>query len=352
MFITHFSHFGMRVSGLYESTKDQVKYERKEGHRSELLDPFNPVPRPDQVDEWLRPIHWEEAKTADVWVLHSCFLDRLKKWKKNKVTVGVMHGPTEHLLLKKWHKGAGSLDVHIDMLWQQDATVALNQHEYDIMKFYDEKRDDKGKGRLVYIPNSVDLERFKDVYSWKYNNRPAIITCDTPRIEKLPFHIFWAMPKVVEKIPTARLNAFSLLLEPIQIWRNLLCRAHGRKLEKCCENIQMANQDLRPFQAGADIGFNNNYSGIASRVTMEMMAQGVPVVSYGGDYTKYHARIFDIPSISHQIIKCWKELSEKGSTVKADTIKYAKENFDRGKEVKKYIELYERLLVKKRELCT
>lgn len=344
MFIVHFSHFGMRVSGLYESVKDQVKYERREGHRSELLDPNNLEPPKDKRDEWLVPIHWEEAKKADVWVLHSSWVSKLKKWQKNKVTVGVMHGPTEHLLLKKWLRGQTSLDVHINMLWEEDATVALNQHEYDIMKYYDEK-----VGRLHYIPNSIDLERFDNVHPWSYNNHPAVLTCDTPRIEKLPFHIFWAMPLVKKRIPTARLNAYALLLEPIQTWRNMLCRSHNRELEKCCESIQLANQDLRPFQAGADIGFNNNYSGIASRVTMEMMACGVPVVSYGGDYTKYHAKIFDIPSIAGQIMRCWNDLTAKDSTLKADTIKYARDNFDRGKEVKKYIKLYEQLLAKKRE---
>jgi len=334
----------MRVSGLYESVKDQVKYERREGHRSELLDPNDPEPPPSKRDEWLVPMHWEEAKKADVWVVHSSWLDRLKKWQKNKVTVGVMHGPTEHMLFKKWLRGQGSLDVHINMLWEEDATVALNKHEYDIMKYYDEK-----VGRLHYIPNSIDLENFDDVQPWKYNHHPAVLSCDTPRIEKLPFHIFWAMPLVREEIPEARLNVFSLLLEPIQVWRNMLCRSHGRILEKCCENIQLANQDLRPFQAGADIGFNNNISGIASRVTMEMQACGVPVISYGGDYTKYHAKVFDLDSIAEQIIRCWKDLTAKGSTLKRDTIRYAKKNYDRGKWAKKYIKLYEQLLAKKRE---
>ncbi|HUV26544.1 MAG TPA: hypothetical protein VMW34_04170, partial [Anaerolineales bacterium] len=134
--------------------------------------------------------------------------------------------------------------------------------------------------------------------------------------------------------------------EPIQIWRNLFCRSHERQLEKYCENIQLANRNLFPFMAGADIGFNNNISGIASRVTMEMMALGIPVVSYNGEYTKYHARPFDLHSIAEQVERCWNDLTAKKSTLRADTIKYAKENFDRGIHVKKYIELYKKLLGK------
>ena len=99
---------------------------------------------------------------------------------------------------------------------------------------------------------------------------------------------------------------------------------------------------------GANIGFNSNISGIASRVSMEMMAHGVPVVSYGGDgYTPYVAKIFDLDSITEQLVKCWKDLTVSGSTLKEDTAKYARENFDRGKWVKEYVKLYSTILEKK-----
>ena len=88
-------------------------------------------------------------------------------------------------------------------------------------------------------------------------------------------------------------------------------------------------------------------SGILSRVGMEMMALGVPVVSYGGDYTPYHAKIWDLDSIAEQVIRCWQDITAEGSTVRDDTRAYARENFDRGKEVKKYIKLYRDLIEKK-----
>ena len=245
------------------------------------------------------------------------------------------------MMFMEWQR-ENSLNLHISLLWKMDATICLNTHEYDIMKLYDEKG-----GRCRYIPNSIDLEEMKIDAVWQYDHRPAIISCDTPRIEKLPLHIIWAMPYVVEKIPDARLNIFSLLLEPIGMWRNVFCRSHKRKLETLCENVQLANNNLKPFQAGANIGFNNNYSGIASRVTMEMMSYGVPVVSYNGDYTKYHAKPFDLHSIAEQIDRCWKDLTAEGSTLRADTLKYAQENFHRGKHVKKYVDLYKELLANK-----
>jgi glycosyltransferase involved in cell wall biosynthesis len=98
---------------------------------------------------------------------------------------------------------------------------------------------------------------------------------------------------------------------------------------------------------GGDIGFNNNMSGIASRVSMEMMALGVPVISYGGDYTPYVAKIWDLDSIAEQVERCWADLMTPGSTVREDTRKYATENYDRAKHVKAYKKLYEDLLGKK-----
>uniref|UniRef100_A0A6M3JCK9 Glycosyltransferase n=1 Tax=viral metagenome TaxID=1070528 RepID=A0A6M3JCK9_9ZZZZ len=341
MHIVHWSNWGPRVSGMYESVKNQIKYERREGHTSDITISHCEDPLPSQMDDWLIPICWEAAKKADVWVLHSNIPGKLVEDRKKKVSIAVLHGPTEHVMLQEWQK-ENSFNLHVDLLWKMDATVCLNQHEYDIMKLYDEK-----VGRCRYIPNSIDLEELKIEAMWEYDHHPAIISCDTPRIEKLPFHIIWAMPYIVEKIPDARLNIYSLLLEPIAQWRNVFCRSHERKLESLCETIQLANRNLKPFQAGADIGFNNNYSGIASRVTMEMMSYGVPVVSYGGEYTKYHAKIFDLHSIAEQVERCWKDLTAPGSTLKADTLKYAQENFHRERWVKGYVALYTELLNKK-----
>jgi len=154
---------------------------------------------------------------------------------------------------------------------------------------------------------------------------------------------------VAEKIPDARLNLFSLTLEPIGTWRNIFCRSKLRKLENLCENIQLENNNLRPFMLGADIGFNNNVSGIASRVSMELMAMGVPVISYGGDYTDYIAKIWDLNSIAELIERCWKDIQEDPTAVGKKAKKYAARNFDRKEHVKKYVQLYENLLRSKKD---
>jgi len=343
--VVHFTNWAPRQSGMFESTKDQIKYERRSGCESDLCLPQDEWKNGRDVidDGWLTPIPWEKAKGADVFVLHFFIPEELKASHKG-IIVAVLHGPNEHMILKEWTTGrkVDAFNSHISILWAYDATVTINKHEYDIMKLYDEK------DRLHYIPNSIDLERYQsEKYAWEYVNRPAICSFDVPRLEKLPMNLIWAMPKVVERIPSARLNLFSLTLEPVGTWRNLFCRSKLRTLEQLCENIQLENNNLRPFMKGTDIGFNNNISAIMSRVHMELMAMGVPIVSYGGDYTKYIARIWDLDSIAEQISRCWKDIQKDPTVMGKEVKKYAAQHFDRGVHVKQYVRLYEELLGRK-----
>ena len=342
MKIVHWTNWAPRQSGMFESVKDQVKYERRAGLESNLCVPQEAWKKPkDAVDDgWFSPISWEEAKKADVYVLHAWVPEEFRKLKGKKF-VAVLHGPSEHMLLKEYvsNRQDEAFNLHINIMWKYDATVVINKHEHDIMSLYDEK------GRLHYIPNSIDLERvLTDGVDWHYDHHPAIMSCDVVRLEKLPAHIIWAMPRIVERVSDARLNIFSLPLEPIATWRNIFCRSKERKLEKLCENIQLTNNDLRPYMRGIDIGFNNNLSGIASRVTMEMQAMGIPVISYGGDFTPYIAKIWDLDSIAEQVSRVWNDLRAEGSVVKKTTAQYARDNYDRSKEVLKYKALYEKLL--------
>jgi len=345
VFVVHWTNWAPRRSGMFESVKDQVKYERKAGLRSELACPDDKRKGGGKdIDEnWYSPISWKEAKKADVQVLHSWMPSEFKDDKTMK-HVAVLHGPNEHMLWKEFtsNRKDESFNLHLRILWSYDATIVHYQHEWEIMKLYDEH------DRLHLVPNSIDLERYqaKDIAKWKYFHRPAILSCDTVRLEKLPAQIMWAMPKIVKKIPDARLNLFSLPLEGISTWRNMFCKAKHRKLESLCENIQFEINDLRPFMKGADIGFNNNMNGIYSRVQMEMMAMGKPIVAYNGDYTDYIAKIWDLDSIASQVSRCWKDLQKPDMQVYCKARNYAVKHFDRKKAVKLDIAVYEKVLGK------
>ena len=342
MKVAHFTGWAARRSGMFESVRDYVRYERRAGIDSMLCDPLRENPGDHLIDDgWLSPVSWKEAAKADVFVLHRSIPESLKKLKANKVMIANLHGPTEHCLFEEWTSGRANKAFlyHILIMWEYDATVVIYSHEWDIMKHYDEKN------KLYYIPNSIDLERYaptENDYVWPYDSSPTIGSFDTNRIEKLPCHIVWAMPYINQVLPDARLELMAMALEPIATFRNILCMSKGRKLENLC-HMHLVNNDLRPFQRGVDIVFNNNMSGIYSRSQMESMAMGKPIVSFGGDYTKYKCYWGDVEDIAKQVALCWTELTAPNSTLKERTIKYAYDNFDRGKEVNKYIKLYKDL---------
>jgi len=347
MKVVHFCQIAPNHSGMYESTKDQIKYERQNGVESDIIDPFLEK-NAGLKDGWLEAIHWEKAKEIKVWVIHAGMPPPLKEyWHKNKekhVVVAVLHGPVEHMLVKEYTAALRGIyddrtftEVHINMIWEYDACVVINQHEYDISKLYDEN------DRLHYIPNSIDLERIdQKAGDWPYVKRPAVVVADYPRFEKTPAHIIWAMPLVIEKLPNARLSVLALPFENIEFWRNLFHRSKNWKLLKdCIDNLHIKWGPVMPYMHGADIMVNTNFSGILSRVGMEAMAIGLPVVSYNGDYTKYHAKIFDLQDIADNVVQCWEDL--QSSDLKQKTIEYAYENFDRSKYVPEYVKLYQKL---------
>jgi hypothetical protein len=204
MRVVHFTQMAPNKSGMYESTKDQIKYERKQGLESGIIDPLVPE-KAGVKDDWLEALHWEKAKQIGVWVIHAGLPPPLEEYlkqgdnKKKHVVVAILHGPVEHMLLKEYTAAMRGLyedrsftEVHINMIWNYDACVVINQHEYDISKLYDEHN------RLHYIPNSIDLERVdRKASKWPYVQRPAIVVADYPRFEKTPAHIIFAMPRAV-----------------------------------------------------------------------------------------------------------------------------------------------------------
>jgi hypothetical protein len=349
MKVIHFCQLAPNKSGMYESTKDQIKYERRLGLESDMVDPFVKE-NASEVDGWLECVDWEKAKEAEVWVVHAGIPPPLQEYlavsgnKEKHVVVTNMHGPVEGMLFKECssnmfglHEDRSFTQIHIGWIWEHDACVVINQHEYDVSKLYDEHN------HLHYIPNSLDLERIDpEATKWPYTNHPSVVVADCVRFEKNPAHMIWAMPRVVEKLPDARLSVLSLPFGEVEFWRNIFHRSKNWTLIRhCIDNLHIKNGPLMPYMRGADIIFNCNFSGILSRVSMEAMAMGLPVVSTNGDYTKYHAKIFDLQDIADNIVQCWEDL--QSSDLKQKTIEYAYENFDRSKYVPEYIKLYEKL---------
>lgn len=344
--VAHFCQLAPGASGMYECVKDMIKYERKAGLESEIIDPYHELPDSDFRDGWLVPKPWKWASKANMWILHRRIPEPLDKVRKNHRTIAILHGPAMQMLISEFKSdgASASFNNNINMVWNYDRAIALSPDDYEIMRMYDVNQ------KLLYVQDAIDLERYPlEGMKWEYKNRPAIVITDTVRDTKIPAHIIWAMPKVTERIPDARLNILSFPRILSTMYRNILVRSKTQMLSSLTETIiHQGISEVAPFIRGADIGFINEINGRAGRTVPEKMALGIPCVSYDGDYTKYHARAWNLDSIADAVEKCWNDLQNDKEKLKNECRRYAEENFNMKKAINdNYIPLYEEILDEK-----
>jgi glycosyltransferase involved in cell wall biosynthesis len=200
------------------------------------------------------------------------------------------------------------------------------------------------------IHDAIDVERFTiEGHQYPFNHHPQILFCDSLRPNKFPSHAIWTMTEVRKIIPEARLTVVGLDLLGILTWRNLILRSPNQHLAANIENIQLLTNDNPSFMRGADIVINGNMSGIPSRTELEAMACGCQVVSYGGEFTKFIAKPFDIKSIAEKIVECWEYIKQDPQKARQEARQWVVENANMEKQVKeKYIPLYEKVLREKK----
>jgi len=340
MKICHFGMWSPNRSGLHEATVEQILYERKEGLDSYLIHSEVEDPDPNRctdVENDITAHGWKFAQDADVWVMHRAIPGKLMPMLQHKKNIGILHGTSEIMVLHEIesHGKNDKFNMHIDFLKRFQKVVTITKSDTEVMQMYDTEN------KVVHINDSIDTEKYSPIgYKWEYRYRPAIISTTNIRINKNPAPLFWAMPKIIEKIPKARLNVFGLNLHDLSTWSNIIMKSPYISIS--LENVHNQFFDLRPFLRGADISFNSNYSGIFSRDSMEALACGCSVVAYTPEHTKY-ACYRHIPSIVDAIQRAWDDIRNNPEKQIEENRQYAFDNFSWEKNVKKYIKLYESL---------
>jgi len=340
MRVIHFSNFAPNRSGLFECAFDQIKYERKYGIDSQMA--IYEKANPNCERDWLKCISWDECKDADLYVIHRGLPNELEKL--NKPDIMVIHGTVEFLMLEEIFSEANKtpFNTHINLIKDCDASVAVNEHDYNIYKLYDPK------DKLVLIHDAIDCERFTiEGHQYPYNHHPQILFCDSLRPNKFPSHAIWTMAEVVKEIPSARLTIVGLDLLGILTWRNLILRSPGQHLAANIENIQLLTNDNPSYMRSADIVVNGNVSGIPSRTELEAMACGCHVVGYSDSFTKWKCNPFDTKDMARKIIDCWNYIKDNPNA-RQEARNWVLENANMEKQVKeKYIPLYEKIIKEK-----
>ena len=343
----HFSSFAPHRSGLFEAAKDLVLAERAAGIDSMFINMSVADPEKHiadcpggRLDEGqLNPSTWEEAKDAHIWVVHRGIPAGLVEEAKKHYTIMAIHGGPEHMVMYDIENSGNkqSFNSHINMINNYSKAVALNEHDFQIWKLY------ANPGQVVLIEDSIDVSRYSpEGYAWEFHGLPAILYADISRNIKLPFTLYWAMAGIHKKLPAARLEMYGLPFAEINTFRNTMVRAHDITLLGTLESVQLITSDLRPMMRGAHIGVNPNLSGVRSRVTMEMMACGLPVVASNGDYPIRQYKPYDTVGLERAICVAWEDMKKDIPAAREKARAWAVDHWDVRKAVETgWIPLYE-----------
>ncbi|MFW6242661.1 MAG: hypothetical protein ACOC2W_00720 [bacterium] len=340
MKIAHFGLWAPNRSGLHEATVEQILYERKEGLDSYLIHSEIENPDPNRFTDLETDITakgWDFAMDADVWVMHRTIPAKLMRILPKKKNIAILHGTSEIMVMHEVESGGKNdkFNMHIDFLSTFQKVITITKSDTKIMKLYDKNNS------VVYINDSIDTNKYSPIgHGWNFRYRPAIISTTNVRINKNPSPLIWAMPRIIEEIPKARLNMFGLNLSDINIWRNIVLKSGPISI--ALENIHNQFFDLTPFLRGADISFNSNYSGIFSRDSMEALSCGCSVVAYTSEHTNYVCHR-ETESIVSAIKLAWEDLKSNPKRQIEKNKQYALDNFSWKKNIHKYIDLYNKL---------
>lgn len=346
--IAHFSQWVPGLSGLSNASFDLVNVEKRAGLNSLLLDAYTPTPV-DLLEDEIKCSPWEEAKKADVWVLHKMIPQELINWnkkqKKQIPIIVVLHGTVQDMFMQNFIDDSGTdwWNLQVNLINEYDAAVCVSPFDYQVNKLYA-----KDQTKLYYIREAVDPKKYKpEGTKMDFRFHPALILKDTIRAHKYPFFHIWSMPEVIKKIPTARMSVFCLHLVDMCKWRNFFLRSNVEEnLRGTVELLSMIGFfDIVPFIRGSDITINSDYLGNQSRTAPESMMCGKPVIASGNqDYTPYTFNYGDPQSFVEAIDKCWNDLLNDSEKVKEKCLEFASKNFNLEVTLPKWIDLYKRVL--------
>lgn len=340
MKVAHFSLWAPNRSGLFEYVRDQIKCERAVGIDSIFIncDVKDPSPTRFCEPDGLIAEPWSAALDSDIWVMHRSIPAELLRKLPKKKNVAILHGTSEIMALHEIESRGkdDKFNMHVEFVNTFQKIVTITQYDTDIMLQYD-----NGRNKIVYINDAIDTDKYSPIgYAWPYTFHPAIVMTGNIRINKNPAHLFWAMPEVVKRIPTARFNIFGINLAEINTWKNMVLKSNA--ISVAIENFHGQFRELRPFLRGAELSFNINYNGIFSRDSMEAMSCGCSVIAATSEHTPY-AYHRHTPSIVEAICRAWDDMCADPEGQIEKNRAYAVKNFSMASATKRFLALYESL---------
>lgn len=353
--ICHWSLWGPRRSGLYETVRELIAAENRiEGVLAGMC--IVPSMKSSERDKkahyqggFIDIIHpelqtqsWGWAyKFADIHVIHYSFDLKLGRLKPK---VFMAHGTPEAVvasgLLGEKSKPLLSGAQWIDKF---EATIVTSQRAKQFWGVFD------SSGKKMHVVNKgIDLEWWQRTGTTaNLTGEPSVLYGEVWRGIKHPTLLFYAVNEIYKRNKEIRMNAWSLGVSR-KFWEDLIIQA-GFKDFLGQSNIPGVQDYPEHYYSRGDVLVSPVQAGDLSRVAQEAMACGCPVVSWdtdpwGENYPYKAAKGFDIMDMANKIEETYEEILDDPEGVRKKCRATAEKHFDINKEAKSIVDILRKVV--------
>jgi len=336
--IAHWTLWGPKRSGLYETVKELAIYESHiPGVFGFLVDAQNEQGgKVDPTDaRALTYAHNYAYKWADVHMIHfthTPYGERLKP------RIFMIHGTPEACLHGEMQNPGGhSFTASLHWIDSCERSIVMLKRHYYFWKPYD--RNDK----LRLVTRGIDLERYRpEGMRVNFRCHPAILYGEVWRPIKDPFIVFYGVREYVKRNPEARFYPFGLN-EHQKLWYEMIMRGNFDTLfaEYAYAGVQAYPEH---YYRGADMLISPVVTGEPSRTCCEALACGCPTISwdtdnFGDNHSLEKAHAFDPFSLADAIERLWNRIQNDPEKVRREARERAEKYHDMRKMAKEVVEI-------------
>lgn len=219
-----------------------------------------------------------------------------------------------------------------------DATITWFKRDIEFWEGY-------GEGKIHSIRRGLDLKHWTlEGEKAEYFMKPQLLYGDALRLVKLPFTPLFALKKIQKRLKHVHFRL--IFTDPKQElkWSNLIT---SLQIEHLCPLILGVVMDPRPIWRGVDIGISPILWGLTSRVPLELMACGTPVICFKGldDSPIYGLRVEDSPeAVAAGVFRLWDRIQAdpEGEAIRARRV--AEKHWDIRETAKAIIKVCEKVM--------
>ena len=330
------------ISGLFTSVREIVEAELELGFDAGICDPLHPeggveIPlRRKTIKTFSTESAREDPDTVNF--LSTGFFEG---WYDLPNKVSILHGMPIHCIHVEMFEGRSAMETSINLAKMSDHAVCWDRQSLEFWKCF--------TPNVEYVERGCDLEFWTPGEKPESRFRPIITYLEVQRPVKLPLTFLFAMKYAQKK---SGMRDLRFHFGGVESRRQIMWMQVINKLDLDAvlgEYIIGMHTEPWLYYRSSDLMVSPCHGGLLSRVGVEALASGCPVVMLEGSKEKKATiKCKDTPlSMAKAIEKVWKRVQKDPDKVKAEARAIAEEHYDVKDTARRFIEIAEDIVAPK-----